>query len=110
MDKNYFSVLFLLQLINLLPITIPYNQNYNYLASSSWKHYGPLSINIMSLRYKNNSHIYQAYNSNSKPIYIAINCPKKTINVTNQRLEWKGWEPPFKGFEFSILNDLCKLP
>ena len=83
--------------------------NYNYLVRSKWVSYGPLRIDLASIRYKNNSRIYQAYNSNSKPIYIAINCLRKNINVTNQRLEWKGWEPPFRGFEFSILNDLCLM-
>ena len=79
------------------------------LAMASWIKYGPLKINTSTLRQKKDNLIYQAYNGNSKPIYIAIDCQNKNINVTNKRLEWKGWEAPFKGFEFSILNDLCKL-
>ena len=121
MNKYYLSLFLVLQYISLSQISTSLSQkdyiktlnnvfiHYKYIARADWINYGPLKINIFSLRIKNNSQIYQAYNAESKPIYIAINCINKNINVTNQRLEWKGWQPPLRGFEFNILNDLCKF-
>ena len=80
---------------------------YKLKADSNWSKYGPLDIHVDSKRLKKNYRIFQAYNSESNPIYIAINCDKKLINVTNQRLKWKSWESPIKGFEFKMIKDLC---
>ena len=80
---------------------------YKHISQSGWFRYGPLDINVSSIRLKKSYRIFQAYNNDSKPIYIAINCHRKLINVTNQRFEWKSWQTPIKGFEFNMIRDLC---
>jgi len=80
----------------------------NDIYALGWNKYGPLNIHIDSMRLNKSYRFFQAYNSDSRPIYIAINCEKKVINVTNQRFEWKSWERPVKGFEFKMIKDLCK--
>ncbi len=121
MIKYYFSLLLVIQSFCFPLISSSSNQknyikalhkdflHYKYISSDNWANYGPLEINTFSLRIKKNNQIYQAYNSQSKPIYIAINCINKMINVTNHRLDWKGWKAPLRAFEFRILNDLCRI-
>ena len=82
---------------------------YAYENNSEYVKFGPLRININTIRTKKNSLIVQAYNYDKKPIYLAINCPKYSINVTDSSLKWKGWISADKGFEFNMIRSLCKL-
>tara|TARA_Y100001968_G_C19063160_1_gene574733 strand:- start:190 stop:570 length:381 start_codon:yes stop_codon:yes gene_type:complete len=123
MDSFILNGIFIIQALNIqfssssfltqnLLKTTAYNINhlsyeYKHIVQSGWSQYGPLNVNVNSIRQKKVYRIFQAYNADSKPIYIAINCDKKVINVTNQRFEWKSWESPIKGFEFTMIRDLC---
>ncbi len=76
---------------------------------NEYREYGPLKVKLRKIGIKNNNVIYQAYNNNNQPIYIAISCKYKEINVTNSVLSWRGWFKPEKQFELKMINDLCSF-
>ena len=88
----------------------------NYLSQSiikhskspDWTSFGPLRLDVSKIGIKGRNLIYQGYNSSYKPIYVAIDCEKKLINVTNKNLVWKGWFKVERGFELNMLKHLCK--
>ena len=73
-----------------------------------WRTYGPIKINISQMKTKKSSFIAPALNYDNKPIYIALDCSSKSINVTGPNANWKGWIPPSQDFEFDYLADFCK--
>ena len=83
------------------------NSNYTKDNHGDWRRYGTLRINWARWRSKGNNHIVPAFNSSKKPIYLAINCNKTTINTTGSETLWKGWLPATEKFEKKILNDFC---
>ena len=89
--------------VNSTPTSLYSLENYK-----KYVEFGPLKINPNRVRIKVNSLIVQGYNYEKQPIYLAINCSSKAINVTNSRLEWKGWFLAEKGFEFDMIRFICK--
>ncbi len=75
--------------------------------SAQWRKYGPLRVNWEMWATKGNSHIAPTLNLQKKPLYLAINCYSKKINVKELNGDWKGWEDPKQIFEKSIIYDLC---
>tara|TARA_Y100001968_G_scaffold269755_1_gene260656 strand:+ start:176 stop:607 length:432 start_codon:yes stop_codon:yes gene_type:complete len=91
------------QILNITPNSLYSLENYK-----QYLEFGPLMINPNIIKTKVNSLIIQGYNYDKQPIYLAINCSSKAINVTNSRLEWKGWFLAEKGFEFDMIRFICK--
>ncbi len=69
--------------------------------------YGSLKIYMNTFQSRGDTHIAKAFNKTNQQIYIAINCKAKKINTTGLKNIWKGWLPPSKKFEFSLINDVC---
>ena len=70
--------------------------------------YGPLQVDWSIWKPVNGSYIAQTFNSSGKGFYLAVNCLKAKINVTDRKGVWKGWNSPVKGFEYDLLEDICK--
>ena len=83
------------------------NSNYTIENFGEWRRYGSLNINWSRWRSRGDNHIVPAINSSKKPIYLAINCDKLTINTTGSETVWKGWLPATQDFEKNLLNDYC---
>ena len=77
-------------------------------SSINWKTYGPLKINWDSWKSKDGSFVANTIHKTGKPLFIAINCPKRIINRTGSNGSWREWIAPQKNFEYDLLNDVCK--
>ncbi len=69
--------------------------------------YGPLTIYSSKIFKKNNVFILPGYNLNKSIIFIAINCRKNKINVTDENFIWKEWLSPQLNFEKYLFDDIC---
>ena len=76
--------------------------------AKEWKSYGPLKINLSSLKSEDESLIANSIHESGKPLFIAVNCNKKIINRTGANGMWKDWISPRDNFEYDLVNDLCK--
>ena len=74
----------------------------------SYVQYGSLRLDIESLRRKENKLIIPFINTKLQKMYLAIDCKKSMINVTEPNLQWKSWAKPIEAFEFNLINDLCR--
>ena len=71
-----------------------------------FKLYGPLSIDMNNIRYKNSIFFVPVLNDQSKPLILAIYCTKSLINVKGSS-GWKGWSQSYHSFENNLLSKLC---
>ncbi len=69
--------------------------------------YNTITILLSSFYYKNQIFILQAYNSLNQKVYIAIDCFRSEINVTDKDIKWKKWKTPKLNFEKTLLYDIC---
>jgi hypothetical protein len=46
-------------------------------------------------------------NSEGKPLYVAVNCSARKINVTSSDGAWKSWIAPQTNFEKDLVKDRC---
>ena len=75
--------------------------------ASIWKTYGPLLVNWSKLNIIDDNHLAPTLNKQGKPIYIAINCTKRKLNVAIDKGRWKGWNNPVEEFEEKLIKDIC---
>ncbi|KGG11696.1 LysM-repeat protein [Prochlorococcus sp. SS52] len=48
-----------------------------------------------------------ASNKSNKKIYIAIDCSKSLLNVTDSNLNWREWSQAMVNFEKELIRDWC---
>ena len=73
-----------------------------------WRTYGPLQVDWANWQSMGGSYVAPTLNSKGQPLYLAINCPARKINVTGANGNWKNWSLPSLGFERDLLRDRCK--
>ena len=76
--------------------------------AKEWKNYGPLKINLSSLKSEDENLIANSIHESGKPLFIAVNCNKKIINRTGKNGIWRDWISPRENFEYDLVNDLCQ--
>ncbi|WP_036903098.1 MULTISPECIES: hypothetical protein [Prochlorococcus] len=69
--------------------------------------FGPLIIYSNYIRSQGNNTIFPVSSKTGNLFYIAINCPKRLINVTSSDLSWLGWEMPRLEFEKIMVDYIC---
>ncbi|ABX08298.1 LysM peptidoglycan-binding domain-containing protein [Prochlorococcus marinus] len=73
-----------------------------------WRDYGHLKVKWSSWKQMDGSYVAPALNMQGNPLFIAVNCPSHKLNSTGKGNKWKDWIAPSKGFEFNLLDDLCR--
>jgi hypothetical protein len=54
------------------------------------------------------SYVAPSLNGEGQPLYLAVNCTARKINVTSQAGQWRTWETPSKDFEYKLVQDICQ--
>ena len=72
-----------------------------------FKSYGPLSIDMNNIKYKDSVFFLPTINDQSKPLFLAVYCSKSLINVKGS-LGWKGWQKSYLTFENNLVYRLCE--
>lgn len=53
------------------------------------------------------SYVAPSLNTQGQPLYLAVNCTARKINVTSQAGQWRNWESPNEDFERKLVQDVC---
>ncbi|WP_164923229.1 MULTISPECIES: hypothetical protein [Prochlorococcus] len=69
--------------------------------------YGPLSLDFNHFYFESDTYIVPASNKSNKKIYIAIDCSKSLLNVTDSNLNWREWSQAMVNFEKELIRDWC---
>ncbi len=75
---------------------------------ASWRTYGPLQVDWSNWQSMGGSMVAPTLNGDGKPLYVAVNCSARKINVTSSEGAWKSWIAPQTNFEKDLVTDRCK--
>ena len=75
--------------------------------ASTWRTYGPLQIDWSKWQSMGGSMVAPTLNIEGKPLYVAVNCSARKINVTGSDGAWKSWIAPQTNFEKDLVKDRC---
>ena len=76
---------------------------------ADWRTYGPLQVDWANWQSMGGSDVAPTLNADGKPLYVAVNCPAKKINVTGADGGWKTWSAPQTSFEEDLVKDRCTV-
>lgn len=79
-------------------------------ASTDWRHYGPLQVDWNNWRTMAGSLVAPSLNKEGQPLYVAVNCGARKLNVTGPAGAWKSWETPAEEFERDLVKAVCLDP
>ena len=74
---------------------------------ATWRTYGPLQVDWSNWQSMGGSMVAPTLNSEGKPLYVAVNCSARKINVTSSDGAWKSWIAPQTNFEQDLVKDRC---
>ena len=74
---------------------------------ASWRTYGPLQVDWANWQSMAGSEVAPTLNGEGQPLYVAVNCSAKKINVTGANGMWKSWVAPQNEFERALVKDRC---
>ena len=74
---------------------------------AAWRTYGPLQVDWSNWQSMGGSMVAPTLNSEGKPLYVAVNCSARKINVTSSDGAWKSWIAPQTNFEKDLVKDRC---
>ena len=74
---------------------------------AAWRTYGPLQVDWSNWQSLGGSMVAPTLNSEGKPLYVAVNCSARKINVTSSDGAWKSWIAPQTNFEKDLMKDRC---
>ena len=77
-------------------------------ATPDWRHYGPLQVDWKNWRTMAGSLVAPSINKEGQPLYVAVNCGAKKLNVTGPAGAWKAWEAPSQEFEKELVGAVCR--
>ena len=77
-------------------------------TGGEWRNYGPLQVDWSKIQPMGGSYVAPSLNSDGQPLYLAVNCTARKINVTSQAGQWRTWENPSKDFEYKLIQDICQ--
>lgn len=76
---------------------------------ADWRTYGPLQVDWANWQSMGGSEVAPTLNDDGKPLYVAVNCGAKKINVTGADGGWKSWSAPQTSFEEDLVKDRCSV-
>jgi LysM repeat protein len=76
--------------------------------AGEWRNYGPLQVDWSKIQPMGGSYVAPSLNGEGQPLYLAVNCTARKINVTSQAGQWRTWENPSKDFEHKLVQDICQ--
>ena len=76
---------------------------------ADWRTYGPLQVDWANWQSMGGSDVAPTLNADGKPLYVAVNCGAKKINVTGANGGWKTWSAPQTSFEEDLVKDRCTV-
>ena len=74
---------------------------------ADWKTYGPLQVDWANWQTMGDSQVVPTLNAAGQPLYLAVNCGARKINVTGADGGWKAWASPKSRFEKKLVEDRC---
>ncbi|MBL6794764.1 MAG: LysM peptidoglycan-binding domain-containing protein [Synechococcus sp. BS307-5m-G36] len=74
---------------------------------ATWRTYGPLQVDWSNWQSMGGSMVAPTLNNEGKPLYVAVNCSVRKINVTSSDGAWKSWIAPQTNFEKDLVKDRC---
>ena len=74
---------------------------------ADWRNYGPLKVDWGNWKTMAGSEVVPTLNADGQPLYLAVNCGARKINVTGANGAWKSWSAPQKGYERDLVKDRC---
>ncbi len=74
---------------------------------AAWRTYGPLQVDWSNWQSMGGSMVAPTLNREGKPLYVAVNCSARKINVTSSDGAWKSWIAPQTNFEKDLVKDRC---
>ena len=77
-------------------------------GSPDWRHYGPLQVDWNNWRTMAGSLVAPSINKEGQPLYVAVNCGAKKLNVTGPAGAWKTWDAPSQDFEKELVGAVCR--
>ena len=75
--------------------------------AATWRTYGPLQVDWSNWQSMGGSMVAPTLNNEGKPLYVAVNCSVRKINVTSSDGAWKSWIAPQTNFEKDLVKDRC---
>jgi murein DD-endopeptidase MepM/ murein hydrolase activator NlpD len=74
---------------------------------ADWRSYGPLKVDWGNWQTMAGSEVAPTLNAEGQPLYVAVNCDARKINVTGANGAWKTWSSPQNDYEQDLVKDRC---
>ena len=79
-------------------------------ATADWRYFGPLQVDWSNWRTMAGSLVAPTLNKQKQPLYVAVNCGARKLNITGSGGTWKTWESPAEAFERDLVKAACADP
>ena len=79
-------------------------------ATADWRYFGPLQVDWSNWRTMAGSLVAPTLNKQKQPLYVAVNCGARKLNITGSGGTWKTWESPAESFERDLVKAACSDP
>tara|TARA_B100001540_G_scaffold118265_1_gene105930 strand:- start:152 stop:769 length:618 start_codon:yes stop_codon:yes gene_type:complete len=77
---------------------------------TDWRYFGPLQVDWSNWRTMAGSLVAPTLNKQKQPLYVAVNCGARKLNITGSGGTWKTWESPAETFERDLVKAACADP
>ena len=78
--------------------------------TTDWRYFGPLQVDWSNWRTMAGSLVAPTLNKQKQPLYVAVNCGARKLNITGSGGTWKTWESPAEAFERDLVKAACADP
>jgi murein DD-endopeptidase MepM/ murein hydrolase activator NlpD len=78
--------------------------------TTDWRYFGPLQVDWSNWRTMAGSLVAPTLNKQKQPLYVAVNCGARKLNITGSGGTWKTWESPAESFERDLVKAACADP
>ncbi len=78
--------------------------------TTDWRYFGPLQVDWSNWRTMAGSLVAPTLNKQKQPLYVAVNCGARKLNITGSGGTWKTWESPSESFERDLVKAACADP
>jgi len=78
--------------------------------TADWRYFGPLQVDWSNWRTMAGSLVAPTLNKQKQPLYVAVNCGARKLNITGSGGTWKTWESPGEAFERDLVKAACADP
>ena len=78
--------------------------------NADWRYFGPLQVDWSNWRTMAGSLVAPTLNKQKQPLYVAVNCGARKLNITGSGGTWKTWESPAESIERDLVKAACADP